>query len=101
MNTKKQDVDQQLVRDLERILNETNLTEIEVEHDELRIRVARQAPVAHFAAPAISHAAPAEPAVPVASPAADAERERNLVRSPMVGTAYTAPSPGSRPFIEI
>jgi len=105
MSTKKQELDQQLVRDLARILNETNLTEIEIEQDDLRIRVARQSPVTHVQAPvapaALAPAAETSAPVAAAKPANDAAREANLVRAPMVGTAYAAPSPGARPFIEI
>ncbi len=105
MSTKKQELDQQLVRDLARILNETNLTEIEIEQDDLRIRVARQSPVTQYAAPVtVAASAPAAPGadVPAAETSAnDAVREGNMVRAPMVGTAYAAPSPGSRPFVEV
>lgn len=104
MSTKKQELDQQLVRDLATILNETNLTEIEIEHGELRIKVSRQAPVAHYqaAAPAYPSAQAAKPEPsPGAAEPADADRNRNTVRAPMVGTAYAAASPGSTPFIEI
>ncbi len=104
MSTKKTGVDQQLIRDLATILNETNLTEIEVEQDAMRIRVSRQnaAPVMQAYAPAPA-AAPAPVAAPGAAPAADtkADVSRNAVPSPMVGTAYLAPSPGAKSFIEV
>ena len=100
MSTKKTGIDQQLIRDLAGILTETNLTEIEVEQDDLRIRVSRQSPTVHaVAAPApVMMAAPA--AAP-AAPAAQADVSRNAVPSPMVGTAYAAASPDAKPFVEV
>ncbi|WP_274628748.1 acetyl-CoA carboxylase biotin carboxyl carrier protein [Arvimicrobium flavum] len=103
MSTKKTGIDQQLIRDLAEILNETQLTEIEVEQDDLRIRVSRQSSAAHAvaAAPAPQvHVAPAAAAAPVA-PVAAVDQSKNAVPSPMVGTAYRAPSPDAQPFIEI
>ena len=101
MATKKSDVDQQLIRDLAGILHDTNLTEIEVELGDLKIRVSRGgAAVQAFAAPMPIAVAPqAAPAAAVAAPAADLAK--NAVASPMVGTAYLSPSPGSKPFIEV
>lgn len=103
MSTKKPGVDQQLIRDLASILDETNLTEIEVEQDDLRIRVSRApAPVqaAYAAAPAPMAAAPAA-AVPAVAAPAPADVSKNAVPSPMVGVAYGAPAPGAKPFIEV
>ena len=71
MSNKKTDVDQQLIRDLAGILNDTNLSEIEVELGDLKIRVARQATVVQaqaIAAPPAFSAAPAS-AAPAAAPA--------------------------------
>lgn len=104
MSTKKAGVDQQLIRDLAGILNETNLSEIEVENDDLRIRVSRQAaqPVQAYAPAPMAAMHPAPAALeerPAATGAAD--QTANAVPSPMVGTAYLSPAPGSRPFIEI
>ncbi|MGO7210190.1 acetyl-CoA carboxylase biotin carboxyl carrier protein [Rhizobium ruizarguesonis] len=105
MAEKKSGIDQALIRDLANILNETDLTEIEVEQDDLRIRVSRagtpqyvQAPIAApaFAAPAATAAAAA--AAPVAAPS---RNPANVVNAPMVGTVYMAPAPGARPFIEV
>jgi acetyl-CoA carboxylase biotin carboxyl carrier protein len=102
MTTKKTGIDQQLIRDLAGILNETNLTEIEVELDAFKVRVSRQAPAVHaLATSAPVYAAPA-PASAVAAPAsAPADTSKNSVPSPMVGTAYLAPSPDAKPFIEV
>ena len=103
MTTKKTGIDQQLIRDLAGILNDTNLTEIEVELDDLKVRVSRQAPAVHaIAAPAPTYAAPL-PAVPgaAAPAAAPVEASKNAVPSPMVGTAYLAASPDAKPFVEV
>jgi len=110
MSTKKTGVDQQLIRDLAGILNDTNLTEIEVELGDLKLRVSRHAPTVHAVsapvhAPVHSapvHSAGAAAALPSASAApAIADVSKNAVPSPMVGTAYLAPSPDAKPFIEI
>ena len=97
----KSPIDPELVRELAQLLNETDLTEIEVQKDDLRVRVARnisatvQVPVA---APApVAAAAPATAAVE-AKPAAG---HPGAVTSPMVGTAYRRPSPDAKPFVEI
>jgi acetyl-CoA carboxylase biotin carboxyl carrier protein len=104
MTTKKTGIDQQLIRDLAGILNETNLTEIEVELDAFKVRVSRQAPAVHaVAAPAPVYAAPVSAAAaPAASAAAaPADASKNAVPSPMVGTAYLSPSPDAKPFVEV
>ena len=107
MSNKKTDVDQQLIRDLAGILNDTNLTELEVELGELKVRVARHAapvtyaqamPAPAFAAPTAAPAAAPSPAS-AAAPAADPSK--NAVPSPMVGTAYLSPSPDAKPFVEV
>lgn len=96
-------VDVQLVRDLAALLDDTNLTEIEVEDGDRKIRVARKAanaavayapaPVAApVAAPAAVAPAPAEAAAPAAA---------NAVRSPIVGTAYLSAEPGAAPFAAV
>ncbi|KAA3449676.1 acetyl-CoA carboxylase biotin carboxyl carrier protein [Mesorhizobium sp. SARCC-RB16n] len=102
MSIKKTGVDQQLIRDLAGILNDTNLTEIEVELGDLKVRVSRQAPTVHaIAAPQSAYApAAAAQSVAAAAPAA-VDVSKNAVPSPMVGTAYLAPSPDAKPFIEI
>ncbi len=105
MSTKKTGVDQQLIRELATILNDTNLTEIEVEQDDLRIRVAKQAAaVQTYAAPVPAPAS--APAAPAASakeeaPATSPADSKNAVPSPMVGTAYASPAPGANPFIQV
>ncbi|MBO6719574.1 MAG: acetyl-CoA carboxylase biotin carboxyl carrier protein [Rhizobiaceae bacterium] len=108
MTTKKSEIDQQMIRDLAGILNETKLTEIEVEIGDMKVRVSRQAPAAAqtytVAAPAAEAPAPraAEPKAADAPAApAKAAASKNTVTSPMVGTAYGAPSPGAKAFIEV
>jgi acetyl-CoA carboxylase biotin carboxyl carrier protein len=104
MSIKKSAIDQQLIRDLAGILNETNLTEIEVELDSLKIRVSRQTQAVHAVA-APMPAALAMPAGQAARPAeaapAAVDASKNAVPSPMVGTAYLSPAPGAKPFIEV
>ena len=102
MTTKKTGVDQKLIRDLAGILNDTNLTEIEVELGDLKLRVSRHAPTVHaVAAPApVIAAAPVAAAAAPAAPSA-AEAAKNAVPSPMVGTAYLAPSPDAKQFVDI
>ncbi|WP_066525775.1 acetyl-CoA carboxylase biotin carboxyl carrier protein [Erythrobacter sp. CCH5-A1] len=101
-------IDTALVRELAELLNETGLTEIEVEDDDRKIRVSRgavatAAPV-YAAAPAAPAAAPA-PAAAAPAPAEAAAPAgpdlKNAVKSPMVGTAYLTPEPGAAPFITI
>lgn len=102
MTTKKTGIDQQLIRDLAGILNDTNLTEIEVELDAFKVRVSRQAPAVHAVAAPPAYAAPAPvPAAPVPTAAAPSEASTNAVPSPMVGTVYMAPAPDAKPFIEV
>lgn len=98
--------DARLVRKLADILTETGLSEIEVEQGALKIRVAKQitaAAVHHVAAPAPMPAAPA-PAPAVAAPPAEATpavAKGDAVKSPMVGTVYLQPNPGSPSFVKL
>jgi acetyl-CoA carboxylase biotin carboxyl carrier protein len=103
------EIDTTLVRSLADILNDTDLTEIEVERGELRIRVAREitmaAPVHYAAAPApAAHApAPAAAAAPASMPSDPATivaKSGEEVKSPMVGTAYLQASPEAPPFCQ-
>ena len=108
MADKKNGIDQALIRELANILNETDLTEIEVSQDDVKIRVSRTAPQqmvmpqmqAYAQAPAPVAAAPvtAAAAAPAAAPARDLSK---AVTAPMVGTVYMASAPGARPFIEV
>ncbi|WP_321336995.1 acetyl-CoA carboxylase biotin carboxyl carrier protein [Breoghania sp.] len=101
MSTKNKSIDHDLIRQLATLLDETNLTEIEVEQDSLRIRVARQISVqAPVSAPAPALAAAPAPAGESATPVDPANRP-GVVPSPMVGTAYHSPEPGARPFVDV
>jgi acetyl-CoA carboxylase biotin carboxyl carrier protein len=102
----KKTFDYELIRQLANILDETDLTEIEVEQEDLRIRVARTpAPVTQsFGAPQASHApAPVPiPAVVVAADTAgDPASHPGVLTSPMVGTCYRSGEPGAKPFVEV
>jgi len=94
-------IDTALVRELAELLSETGLTEIEVEDDDRKIRVARGAVAA---APAAAAAAPAAPvAAPASAPAPSSDAPADTadaVTCPMVGTAYLAPEPGADNFIK-
>lgn len=100
----KSPIDPDLVRELAELLNQTDLTEIEVEKGDLRVRVARS-----YAATVQVPMASAPVAVPVAAAAAvpaaieskPAGAHPGAVTSPMVGTAYRRPSPEAKPFVEI
>ncbi|MET4897450.1 acetyl-CoA carboxylase biotin carboxyl carrier protein [Sphingomonadaceae bacterium jetA1] len=98
-------VDVDLVRQLAELLDATALTEIEVEHGDRKIRVARKAaPVAQMAyAPAPAIAAAPSPAAAPAAPveAAAPTVSANAVKSPMVGTVYLAAEPGAKPFAAV
>ncbi|WP_038380041.1 acetyl-CoA carboxylase biotin carboxyl carrier protein [Bradyrhizobium elkanii] len=93
--------DSVLIRELALLLAETNLTEIEIERAGLRVRVARNISIAASVPTVASVAAPAAVAVPVAAAATDLAKHPGAVPSPMVGTAYWAPEPGAKPFIEV
>ena len=96
MSTAKSSLDTGLVRELASILRDADLGEVEVEHEGLRIRVSKASP--HAPAPAPVHYAPA------ASPTSaetSAPVSRNAVTSPMVGTVYLSPEPGSKAFVQV
>lgn len=109
----KPNADHAFVRDLALILRETELTEIEVERNGLKIRVARQltaaAQPAYTIASPLPMQAPGQPApapAPAAAPshpvtAAERAAHPGAVKSPMVGTNYHAPQPGAPPFVKV
>lgn len=103
MSSKTSVIDKETIRDLADILNETDLTDIEVEHGDLRIRVSRNVTVQAAATvlPAAVAAAPVAAAPAPATEPSKADLAKNAVPSPMVGTAYLAPAPGARNFIEV
>ncbi len=94
--------EQQMIRELADLLQETGLSEIEIEKSGLKIRVARTLAIT---APVAAQAAPAAiaPAISATAPAAgnDPASHPGCVKSPMVGTAYRAPEPGAAPFVEV
>ena len=94
-------VDHKLIHELTKLLDETGLTEIEIEQNGQRVRVARGA-VAAAPAPvrAVSAPVPQPVAESVAAPL-DPAKHPGVVLSPMVGTAYVSPEPGTKPFIEV
>ena len=102
MTEKRPGIDKRLIRDLAEILNQSNLTELEVDHEDIRIRLSRAvvgAPVQAYAP--MPMAAPAMVAVAPATAAVAAPNNANAQKSPMVGTAYRSPAPGSATFCEI
>ena len=108
MKTNKPNIDPALVREIANLLSESDLTEIEVQHEDLRIRVVRAAPTVYAAPVAVAPApvaaaapAPAATAPASAAPVADLSKHPGLVTSPMVGTAYLGPEPGAKYFVEV
>jgi acetyl-CoA carboxylase biotin carboxyl carrier protein len=94
--------DAELIRELAALLDETSLTEIELERSGLRVRVARNVTVAASVPSALPQSAiPVVAAAAAASASADLSKHPGVVPSPMVGTAYWAPEPGAKPFVEV
>ena len=98
--------DSSLIRELAQLLDETSLTEIEIERAGLRVRVARNISIAAAMPPSYQPAGPALSAAAsatamAAAATADFSKHPGVVPSPMVGTAYWAPEPGAKPFIEV
>ncbi|HEY2034285.1 MAG TPA: acetyl-CoA carboxylase biotin carboxyl carrier protein [Rhizomicrobium sp.] len=93
-------IESDTIRELADLLDETGLTEIEVEQGGVRLRVARGG-VAQMAAPVVAHA----PATHAAASPAEAPKPSgpnpNAVPSPMVGTVYVSPEPGKPPFVTV
>jgi acetyl-CoA carboxylase biotin carboxyl carrier protein len=105
-NAKISSDDSALIRELALLLDETSLTEIEIERAGLRLRVARNISIAAAMPPSLAPAAVASAPVGAAvaaanTPATDFSKHPGAVPSPMVGTAYWAPEPGAKPFIEV
>ena len=91
-------IDKDLIRELAKLLDETGLTEIEIEREGLRVRVGRGSTATHAPAPVPSPLAVPAPAT--AGPV-DLGKHPGAVTSPMVGTAYRGPAPGAKPFVDI
>jgi len=97
--------EQDLIRELAKLIDETGLGEIEVEREGVRVRVARQS-----VTQVVAGAGPHVPPIPVVAPApaiataplgADPAKHPGAVSSPMVGTAYRSPEPAAKPFVDI
>jgi acetyl-CoA carboxylase biotin carboxyl carrier protein len=114
MTNKSHEADVAFIKALAELLRENDLTELQVkrdygEDDSLNVRVSRAAPVAapvqvQVPAAAPVAAAPVAAAAPAAAPAAtdeDPAKHPGAVPSPMVGTVYLQPEPGSPPFIKV
>jgi acetyl-CoA carboxylase biotin carboxyl carrier protein len=93
--------DSALIRELALLLDETNLTEIEIERAGLRVRVARNISIAASMPANYQPAATAPAAASAPDVVADVAKHPGVVPSPMVGTAYWASEPGAKPFIEV
>jgi acetyl-CoA carboxylase biotin carboxyl carrier protein len=93
------DADSALIRELAQLLDETRLTEIEIERAGLRVRVARMVQVTAAAAPPV--AAASATAAAAAAALAEGGKHPGMVPSPMVGTVYWSPQPGAKPFVEV
>jgi acetyl-CoA carboxylase biotin carboxyl carrier protein len=93
-------VDSALLRELAELLSANDLTEIEVEDGDRKIKVRREAAPVMSYAPAPAAAAPAAAAPAAAAPAAEAAPAAlDAIKSPMVGTVFLSPEPGAKPFI--
>jgi len=97
------------VKKLIELLEESGIAEIEISEGEESVRISRYPRATSqvvAAAPAVTQAAPAAPAAPAPAPSVAAAeektayREENTVTAPMVGTYYSAPAPGAKPFVE-
>src|SRR5476651_1718733 len=98
------EMDTEFIRKLAKLLEETNLGEIEMADGDRKIRVARPAVIAApapAAAAAMMAAAPAPAATAAPDAAADAAKNPGAVKSPMVGTAFLLPEPGKPPFVHV
>ncbi|HZP69066.1 MAG TPA: acetyl-CoA carboxylase biotin carboxyl carrier protein [Pseudolabrys sp.] len=94
-------VDHELIHELTRLLDETGLTEIEIEQDGRRVRVARGAAAAAAPAAVRVEVAPPQTTAEIEAKPIDPAKHPGVVISPMVGTAYAAPEPGAKPFIDV
>jgi acetyl-CoA carboxylase biotin carboxyl carrier protein len=93
--------DTALIRELASLLDETGLTEIEIERAGFRVRVARNISIAASIPASQPHPSAAPLPAAGAAPVSDIAQHPGMVPSPMVGTVYWASEPGARPFIEV
>lgn len=95
------------IKKLIELVEESGITELEVQEEEGTVRISRAAPavspatVQYAAAPVVAPTPTAAPAVATSAPAASDELSGHLVRSPMVGTFYRSPSPEAKAFVEV
>lgn len=101
MPSKKPGVEEELIRELARLLTETNLTEIEIEREDFRVRVARNAVQVQATVPFAAGPSDARGGAAVTPAVENPASHPGAVPSPMVGTAYRAPDPDAKPFVEI
>jgi acetyl-CoA carboxylase biotin carboxyl carrier protein len=101
MTKQKPAIDPDLIRELAQLLEETGLSEIEIERDGQRVRVARPVPGTAPALPRQVEAPPTSPAPVDLALAQDPAKHPGAVKSPMVGTAYRGPEPGAMPFVDV
>jgi acetyl-CoA carboxylase biotin carboxyl carrier protein len=94
-------IDHEAIRELAKLLDETGLTEIAVERDGVSIRVARHSSSAVGRGRAAESAVSTPATVVSIPPPIDPAQHPGVIASPMVGTAYLAPEPGARPFVEV
>ena len=94
-------VDHALIHELTKLLDETGLTEIEIEQDGQRVRVARGGTVAATPVARVAPAPVPQPITESISSPIDPAKHPGVVISPMVGTAFGSPEPGAKPFVEI
>ena len=95
-------IDKELIRELAKLLDETGLTEIEIERAGLRVRVGRSGGnVTNITSHGAPTAAPPPSAVATAVAPADPAKHPGAVTSPMVGTAYRGSAPGAAPFVDL
>ncbi len=100
LSANKPGIDAEAIRALSELLTETGLTEIEVEQNGARIRVARAGAIAALASAPLA-AAPAPAAAAATSPSPATGPQAGAVTSPMVGTVYSASEPGKPPFVTV
>jgi len=100
MHKDKVAIDRDLIHELAALLEETGLDEIEIEQNGMRVRVARHSPVMHLSTGPDPAAPPAVAPTPTPAPA-DPAKHPGAVTSPMVGTAYRAAEPGTKPFVDV
>ena len=89
------------IKELIQIFNESGLAEMEVQRGEDRVRLRRGPSVQELVAPVAAPSAPASTAAPASNKPSAADSSHTIVKSPIVGTYYDAPSPGAPPFVKV